>query len=89
MTAARPTLAPPTPDRRPPPNFTFAAAANLAHLPRTLSKYGSREHHWRIRSKMRFFAPILAQTIPDPLTQPLAIGLRATLPSKLKQCLIR
>src|SRR5437660_8950771 len=41
-----------------------APSPQIAHLPRTLRKYARLAHHWRIRAIMRFFAPILAQTIP-------------------------
>jgi hypothetical protein len=73
MAAARPNPRPRTP--RIPRVFRhlallFAVSRHLAHLPRTLSKYGRDEHHWRIRSKTPFFAPILDQTIPGPHPTP-------------------
>src|SRR5437764_269726 len=64
MTATHPIRAPAAPDRRAP--RCFATSHQLAHLPPTMSKYGHDEHHWRIRPKPRFPAPIPYQRIPHP-----------------------
>jgi hypothetical protein len=46
---------------RPPARFTIPASANLAHLPRTMSKCGARDQLWEIPSKTRLPVPRLDQ----------------------------